>query len=70
MKNFVMPIKAFLSVVIPVILALLTVGILSLGISLITPVTYSDVISFPFTVVFGVIVAIVYLYITADWLLD
>lgn len=70
MKNFVMPVKAFLSMVIPFVLALATIAIISLGISLVAPVSYTEVISFPFTGVFGVILFIAYLYVTIDWLFD
>jgi flagellar biosynthesis protein FliR len=69
-KNFVKPVKAFLSIVIPIILGLLTIVVVSAGISLVTPATYADVISFPFIIVLGVVMTLIYLYITADWLFD
>jgi hypothetical protein len=69
-KNFVMPVKAFLCIVIPFVLALVTIAIISIGISLVAPVSYTAVVSFPFTGVFGVILFIAYLYVTAEWLFD
>jgi hypothetical protein len=69
-KNFVMPIKALLSVVIPFVLALITVSIFALGISVVFPASFSDVVTFPFTIVLMVVLCIAYLYVTADWLFD
>ena len=67
-KNFVMPVKAFLCIVIPFVLALATIAIISIGISLVAPVSYTAVVSFPFTVVFGIISFVIYIYVTGDWL--
>jgi hypothetical protein len=69
-KNFVMPIKALLCIVIPFVLSLITVSIFSLAISVVFPLTYTDVVTFPLIGVAAVILYVAYLYVTGDWLFD
>lgn len=69
-KNFVMPVKAFLCIVIPFVLSLITVSIFALGISTVFPVTFTDVITFPLILVATIVLYVAYLYVTVDWLFD
>jgi hypothetical protein len=69
-KNFVMPIKALLCIVIPFVLSLITVSIFSLGISVVFPVTFTDVVTFPLIMVAAIVLYVAYLYVTAEWLFD
>jgi hypothetical protein len=69
-KNFVMPIKALLCIVIPFVLSLITISIISLGISVVFPVTFTDVITFPLLIVGFIILYVAYMYVTVDWLFD
>jgi len=69
-KNFVMPIKALLCIVIPFVLSLITISIFSLGISVVFPVTFTDVITFPLLTIGFIILYVAYTYVTGDWLFD
>jgi hypothetical protein len=69
-KNFVVPVKALLCIVIPFVLSLITVSIFALGISIVFPVTFTDVITFPLIMVAAIVLYVAYLYVTADWLFD
>lgn len=69
-KNFVMPVKALLCIVIPFVLSLVTVSIFALGISIVFPVTFTDVITFPLIIVASIVLYVAYLYVTVDWLID
>jgi hydrogenase/urease accessory protein HupE len=69
-KNFVMPIKALLCVVIPFVLSLITVSIFSLGISVVFPVTFTDVVTFPLIIVAAIVLYVAYSYVTVEWLFD
>jgi hypothetical protein len=69
-KNFVVPVKALLCIVIPFVLSLITVSIFALGISIVFPVTFTDVITFPLIMVAAIVLYVAYLYVTGDWLFD
>lgn len=69
-KNFVMPIKALLCVVIPFVLSLITVSIFSLGISVVFPVTFTDVVTFPLIIGAAIVLYVAYSYVTVEWLFD
>lgn len=69
-KNFVEPIKALLCILIPFVLSLITISVFALGISIVFPVTFTDVITFPLIMVAAVVLYVAYLYVTADWLFD